>query len=147
MIAEQTISDLTQTVYDSVVGFEKAEKKASSNHVRKTLSEMRARREQSRDDLNRALVDLEQPTINATSLKSDMHRTWMDITALVEAGDKAAIERVEGGESYLRNQIEAAIEECDEEDEALHALLKRVHDEAIGTADMVHRLEQQIENR
>ena len=42
-----------------------------------------------------------------------LHRLWLNLTAMFENGDEAAVERVDEGEEYLAGKFDAALENDD----------------------------------
>ena len=140
MISDATFTGIAQTVYDSLVGFEKAIKKARTDEISQLFEKLAERRRRSHHSLEQALADFGLPPVNSTSMKSDLHRIWLDIAALVESDDRAAIGRAMEGEDYLATQLERAIEECSDEDEAILSLLKEIKQEIAATAENLKRV-------
>ena len=73
-------------------------------------------------------------------MKSDLHRTWLDIVAFAGSDDRAAIGRVIEGENYLATQLERAINECGDEDEAIVSLLKEIRQEVSAAGEELKRM-------
>ena len=74
-ISDATFTGIAQTVYDSLVGLEKAIKKARTDEISQLFEKMAKGRRKSHHSLEQALADFGLPPVNSTSMKSDLHRT------------------------------------------------------------------------
>ena len=140
MINDATFTGTAQTIYDSLVGFEKAIKKTRTGALSQLFEKMAEGRRKSHHSLEQALADFGLPPVNSTSMKSDLHRTWLDIAAFAESDDRAAIGRVIEGENYLATQLERAIDECGDEDEAILSLLMEIRQEVSAAGEELRRM-------
>lgn len=104
-----TLETLIDTVYDSVEGYRKAAEKAETPALREILLQRAERRQQTLDRLNEELVRHGGSLVTQGTATGALHRMWLTITDMFESGDKAAINRVEEGEDYLAEKLEAAM--------------------------------------
>lgn len=109
MFNTTTLETLIDTTYDSVEGYRKAAEKADTPALREILLQRAQRRQQTLDRLNEELVRHGGSLVTKGTATGGLHRLWLDITDLFESSDKAAINRVEEGEDYLAEKLEAAL--------------------------------------
>ena len=110
MFNTTTLETLIDTVYDSVEGYRKAAEKADTPGLREILLQRAARRQETLDKLNQELVRHGGNLVTKGTATGGLHRLWLDITDLFESGDAAAINRVDEGEGYLAEKLEAALQ-------------------------------------
>ena len=140
MISDATFTGIAQTVYDSLLGLEKAIKKTRTGELSQLFEKMAKGRRKSHHSLEQALADFGLPPVNSTSTKSELHRTWLDIAAFAETDDRAAIGPVIEGENYLATKLERAINECGDEDEAIVSLLEEIRQKVSAAGTELKRM-------
>lgn len=107
------LKTLTDTTYDSIEGYRKAAEKADSPALKQALNERLQKREHTLSQLNAELQRNGEDLVTKGTMTGEMHQMWLGITNAFESGDKAAAERVEEGEDYLRSKFEAALDSDD----------------------------------
>ncbi len=141
-LTKTTLETLIDTTYDSVAGYRKAAEIANSAGLRQTLAAQGARRQASLDLLNQELVRQGGELVTKGTATGALHRMWVDITALFENNDDAAVARVEEGEDYIAGKFDAALEETDLEPQA-RAVIQRVRAEVREGERLADQLERQ----
>jgi uncharacterized protein (TIGR02284 family) len=107
------LRSLTQTTIDSAQGYGRAAENATSQQLKNVLNEAAARRLRVVADLNEELVRLgEEPQKDGSTMGS-LHHAWTRISDAFTSGDKAAADRVEEGEDYIRGKFEEALANTD----------------------------------
>ena len=101
---------LTDTTFDSVEGYRKAQEKAKSAQLKQALQQRLEKRQQTLGVLNAQLERQGDELVTKGTATGGLHRLWVDITDLFENGDEAAAERVEEGEDYIKDKFEKALE-------------------------------------
>ncbi len=109
MFNTNTLETLIDTTYDAVEGYRKAAEKADTPGLKEILLQRAERRQQTLDKLNQELVRHGGSLVTEGTATGALHRMWLSITDMFESGDKAAINRVEEGEDYLAEKLEAAL--------------------------------------
>ncbi|KZY56288.1 hypothetical protein A3736_08415 [Erythrobacter sp. HI0063] len=104
-----TFKSLVDTTIDSVEGYRKAIEKAKSPHLKEALQRRLAAREATLETLNGELRRQGDELVTKGTVTGDLHRLWTEIADLFESGDKAAAERVEEGEDYIKEKFEKAL--------------------------------------
>lgn len=103
------IRTLTDTAFDSIEGYRKAEAKADSPALKQAISERLSKREQTVARLNAELERRGEELVTKGTVTGEFHQMWLGITDAFEDGDEAAAERIEEGEDYLKGKFEAAL--------------------------------------
>jgi uncharacterized protein (TIGR02284 family) len=137
-----TLETLLDTTYDSVAGYRKAAELASSPRLKQALLSRASRRQESLDLLNQELVRQGGDLITKGTATGALHRMWLDITALFESDDAAAVERVEEGEDYIAGKFDSALAETDL-DPQTRSVIERVRAEVREGARLADQLERQ----
>jgi uncharacterized protein (TIGR02284 family) len=112
-VTQTALETLLDTTYDSVEGYRKAASLAKSPELKQALDGQAARRQKSLEMLNAELVRQGGTLVTKGTMTGSLHRMWVDITAMFENGDEAAVSRVEEGEDYLAGKIDEALEHAD----------------------------------
>lgn len=141
-VTKTTLETLIDTTYDSVAGYRKAAEIAKSDSLRRTLEAQAARRQQSLDLLNQELVRHGGELVTKGTATGALHRLWLDITALFESDDEAAVERVEEGEDYIAGKLDTALEVTDL-DPQTRTVIERVRAEVREGERLADQLERQ----
>lgn len=122
------LKTLTDTAFDSLEGYRKAEAKADSPALKQAIAERTSRREQTVARLNAELQRRGEELVTRGTVSGQMHQVWLGVSDAFEDGDEAAAERIEEGEDYLRGRFEAALRE-DDLDAHERALLEQCYAE------------------
>ena len=142
--SETVLETLIDTTYDSVDGYRKAAELAKTPVLKQALEAQAATRQATLDSLNAELVRLGGERITKGTMAGGLHRLWLDLTAMFENGDEAAVERVEEGEAYLAKKFEEALEHADLDPET-RAVITAAHAEVRAGARLADRLEAQYD--
>ena len=142
--SETVLETLIDTTYDSVDGYRKAAELAKTPVLKQALEAQAATRQATLDSLNAELVRLGGELITKGTMAGGLHRLWLDLTAMFENGDEAAVERVEEGEAYLAKKFEEALEHADLDPET-RAVITAAHAEVRAGARLADRLEAQYD--
>lgn len=102
---------LIDTVQDSIKGYRQSADAAQSPDIRALFDNRIERREMTLDRLNAELTRLGGEMDHDGSTAGALHRVWTRITAMLDSGDEAVVDRVEEGESYLADKFETALED------------------------------------
>ena len=143
-VSQTTLETLLDTTYDSVEGYRKAASLAKSSELKRVLNAQAARRQQSLDTLNAELVRLGGTLVTKGTMTGSLHRLWVDITAMFENGDDAAVGRVEEGEDYLAGKLDEALEHA-ELDPSTRSVIEHVRAEVREGERLADQLEQQYD--
>lgn len=143
-VSQTTLETLLDTTYDSVEGYRKAASLAKSPALKQVLDAQAARRQQSLDSLNTELVRIGGTLVTKGTMTGSLHRLWVDLTAMFESGDDAAVGRVEEGEDYLAGKIDEALEHTDL-DPQTRAVIEHVRAEVREGERLADRLERQYD--
>jgi uncharacterized protein (TIGR02284 family) len=139
-----TLETLIDTTYDSVAGYRKAAELAHSPQLRQALVNQADKRQQTLDAMNQELVRLGGELVTKGTAAGGLHRLWLDLTAMFENGDEAAIERVDEGEEYLAEKFDAALE-TDGLDPQTRAVIERGLAEVREGVRLADQLERQYD--
>ena len=141
---QTALETLIDTVYDSVEGYQKAADLAKTPALKQALAGQSAKRQETLDMLNAELVRLGGDLVTKGTMTGGLHRLWLDLTALFESGDEAAVERVEEGEEYLAKKFEEVLEHTDL-DRTTRAVIEAAHAEVRDGARFTAQLDQQYD--
>ncbi|MCL6249785.1 PA2169 family four-helix-bundle protein [Altererythrobacter sp. KTW20L] len=140
-----TLETLIDTTYDSVTGYRKAAELAKSPQLQQVLMSQADKRQQTLDVMNQELVRLGGELVTKGTAAGGLHRLWLNLTAMFENGDEAAVERVDEGEEYLAGKFDAALE-TDSLDPQTRAVIERGRAEVREGERLADQLERQYDN-
>ncbi len=113
MSANNILKSLTDTAFDSIEGYRKAAEKANDPQLKQALQQRCQQREQTVSKLNNEIRNQGGELVTKGTMTGEAHQLWIGITDAFESGDKAAAERVEEGEDYIKSKFANALENDD----------------------------------
>lgn len=109
--------------FDAKQGYKEAAMRVSDVKLGQWLKENAKQRKQYIIDLSREVKILNGTPDQGTSLKGDLHRTWMDFKAEIYDSDSAILQECLVGENKLINNYEQVLSSSELSD-TLEALLR-----------------------
>ena len=106
-----TLETLTDTAFDSAIGYEKAAEKATNSGLKATLIEQAARRRKTIDSLNAEIVRLGGTARTDGSTMGAAHRAFTSLADAFGESNERAAERVEEGEDYIEKKFREALDD------------------------------------
>lgn len=110
-----TPADLYELLGDSHKGYMEAAKRMKTPKLAQFLAELSTERQHMQHELGAELHQLMPDVkLDESTMKGDVHRTWMDIRkALSRVDDAAMLRECERGENYLMDRFTSALEDKD----------------------------------
>ena len=106
------LNTLIATTIDSALGFEESAKEVESGQFAAEFRRFAQERRQVVEQLQGEVRRLGGTPEDDGTVKAAAHRRWLDFkNAVTGASDKAVIQEVRNGESYLRSKYETALED------------------------------------
>ena len=137
-----TIETLTDTAFDSALGYEKAAAKAKNPGLKQTLTEQAAKRRDTVAMLNQEIVRLGGTARDDGSTLGAAHRAFTGLADAFGDSNERAAERVEEGEDYIAGKFKAALDEQELAPET-RAVIERAYAEISEGERLTDRLETQ----
>ncbi len=139
-----TLESLTDTAFDSAMGYEKAAEKATNSGLKQILIEQAGKRRKTIEALNREITRLggEQRTDGSTA--GAAHRAFTSLADAFGDSNERAAERVEEGEDYIEKKFREALEHKDFAPET-RAVIEAAHREISEGEKLTDRLAEQFD--
>lgn len=104
-----TINTLIATTIDSANGFEEAARTANATGLSMQFAELARDRWEIVEKLEDEVRRMGGEPKRSGTAKAAMHRRWLDLRNAVAGSDRAVLQEVENGETYLCGKYEAAL--------------------------------------
>lgn len=130
------LNSLIATTIDSANGFEESARRAQSTSLGDQLADLARDRWAVVSTLQGEVASLGGQPRQSGTAKAAAHRRWLDLRHAVATSDRAILQEIENGETYLRNKYEMALERGELSEPARRALTEafdsvcRGHDRA-----------------
>ncbi len=138
------LETLTDTAFDSVLGYEKAAEKATNAGLKQTLITQAATRRSTIDALNREIVRLGGTARTDGSTLGAAHRAFTSLADAFGDSNERAAERVEEGEDYLEKKFREALDDTDLAPES-RIVVEAAHREISEGERLTDRLAEQFD--
>jgi len=140
-----TLNTLTNTLIDSVTGFEDAAANIESERFRELFRSFASERSRVVEDLRAEVRRLGGNPEDDGSFLGKAHQRFLDLKSAITGNDeKAIINEVERGEDYLKNKFETALESGDLSGES-RAAVERAYQSVRAGHDRVSALKHGME--
>ena len=135
-----TLKDLAQICRDGEEGFREAATKVTRADLKTLFSELSAQRASLGSDLRTAIAKLGGEPDTGGTVSGAVHRTWMDLKAMVTGSDDAAIiSEAERGEDTAKEHYRDALKK--DLPTEIRKLVERQHQTVLDTHNRVRALE------
>jgi uncharacterized protein (TIGR02284 family) len=104
-----TINTLIATTIDSANGFEEAARTANATGLSMQFAELARDRWEIVEKLEDEVRRMGSEPKRSGTAKAAMHRRWLDLRNAVAGSDRAVLQEVQNGETYLCSKYEAAL--------------------------------------
>lgn len=108
-----TINSLIATTIDSANGFEEAARTASASGLSMQFAELARDRWETVEKLEDQVRRMGAEPKRSGTAKAAAHRRWLDLRNAIGGSDRAVLQEVENGETYLCSKYEAALGTAD----------------------------------
>ncbi len=105
----KVLNSLIATTIDSADGYQAAAERASDDRLAPLFGRFATERRQTADRLKQEVRQAGGDPEDAGMLKAAAHRRWLDLKDSLGQGDRAVLDSVEAGETYIREKYEAAL--------------------------------------
>ena len=140
-----TLNTLTNTLIDSVTGFEDAAANIEIERFRELFRSFASERSRVVEDLRAEVRRLGGNPEDDGSFLGKAHQRFLDLKSAITGNDeKAIINEVERGEDYLKNKFETALESGDLSGES-RAAVERAYQSVRAGHDRVSALKHGME--
>ena len=112
-MSSTVFKSLVDTTFDSVEGYRMAIDKADNPQLKDALQKRLTERESTLNTLNAELRRQGDELVTKGTTAGGLHRVWSNVTDAFQDSDKAAAERVEEGEDYIKEKFESALKDDD----------------------------------
>ena len=140
----KTLETLTDTAFDSAIGYEKAAEKATNSGLKTTLIEQAGKRRQTVAALNAEIQRLGGTARTDGSTLGAAHRAFTSLADALGDSNERAAERVEEGEDYIEKKFREALEDKSFTPET-RAVIEAAHREISEGERLTDRLEAQFD--
>lgn len=135
------LNTLVATTIDSANGFEDAARRARATSLARQLAELARDRWAVVDMLEKEVRALGGTPRQAGTAAGMAHRRWLDLKSSVMSSDRAVLQEVENGETYLRTKFETVL--ADKElSENVRRIITQAFDSVMRGHDQARTLNQ-----
>lgn len=118
----KVLNTLIATTIDSADGFDEAAAHTAAPVLSSQFRDCARERREVVTGLQAEVRRSGETPAEAGTAKASVHRRWLDLKNAVSGSDKAVLEEVENGETYLRSKYEAALEDRELSEPARRAI-------------------------
>lgn len=105
------LNSLIATTIDSANGYEEAAKRTQATELASQFGELARDRWAVVTTLQREVGLVGGTPKQTGTAKAAAHRRWLDLKNSISGGDRAVLQEVENGETYIRSKYEAALQQ------------------------------------
>lgn len=137
----KALNSLIATTIDSANGFEESARRAQSTGLADQLADLGRDRWAVVSTLQSEVTRMGGRPQQSGSAKAAMHRRWLDLRHAVATSDRAILDEIDNGETYLHGKYEALLQDSDLSEAARRAVTEAFDTVRRGT-DRAHTLDQ-----
>jgi uncharacterized protein (TIGR02284 family) len=116
------LNTLIATTIDSADGFDEAAAHTTAPMLGSQFRDCARERREVVAQLQAEVRRSGETPVETGTAKAAAHRRWLDLKNAVSGSDKAVLQEVENGESYLRTKYETALEDTELSETARRAI-------------------------